>query len=256
MARLTVEQIQVLSDNYVYLLHDPGSGATAAVDPSAAEPVLAKIEEKGWRLTHILNTHHHHDHTGGNLTLKQATGCTIVGARHDAGRIPGIEVELRNRDTYMVGGASAMIMEVPGHTVGHIAYWFPESHALFCGDTLFALGCGRLFEGTPEQMWDSLCRLRELPGDTLVYCAHEYTQSNARFARTVERDNDALKRRIAEIDGLRAKGLPTVPSRLDEECETNPFLRADVDSVKRGVGLPDGDPARVFAEIRRRKDAF
>ncbi len=149
-----------------------------------------------------------------------------------------------------------MVIDVPGHTVGHIAYWFPESHALFCGDTLFCLGCGRLFEGTAEQMWASLLKLRSLPDETMVYCAHEYTQSNARFARTVERDNAELIGRIAEIDARRGRRLPTVPAPLAVERATNPFLRADIESVKKGVGLPGADAARVFAEIRRRKDAF
>lgn len=257
MAVLQIEQIPVLKDNYVYLAHDPSTGATAAVDPAVHEPVLERLAATGWRLSHILNTHHHGDHTGGNLALKEITGCTIVGAGHDAERIPGIDVRVRDGETYMLGKAAALVMAVSGHTVGHIAYWFPESQALFCGDTMFALGCGRLFEGTAEQMWDSLSKLRALPAETRVYCAHEYTQSNARFARTVERTNQALLDRIAEIDALRARQKPTVPSLLGVERETNPFLRADVDTVKRGVGLPDAaDPAQVFAEIRRRKDAF
>lgn len=256
MSKIQVEQIPVLSDNYVYLVHEPSTGATAAVDPSVPEPVLAMLQRKGWRLTHILSTHHHQDHTGGNLVLKRETGCTIVGARSDAARIPGIDVEVGERDSFLLGAAAATVVEVPGHTLGHIAYYFPDSHALFCGDTLFALGCGRLFEGSPAQMWSSLSKLRALPGDTLVYCAHEYTQSNARFARTVERGNQALLDRIRSIDTLRARNMPTVPSRLDEEVETNPFLRADFETVQQAVGLPDGDPVQVFAEIRRRKDAF
>ncbi len=251
-----IEQLPVLSDNYVYLLHEPSSGCTAAVDPAVAEPVLEALRRRGWSLSHILNTHHHHDHTGGNLALKQATGCTVVGARGDAARIPGIDRMVGDGDSVALGAATARVFEVPGHTSGHIAYWFADSTALFCGDTLFGLGCGRLFEGSPEQMWASLSTLRGLPDDTLVYCAHEYTQSNARFARTIEPDNPALLARIRDIDAARSRGLPTVPSRLDLERDTNPFLRADRDSVGRAVGLEGAEPARVFAEIRRRKDGF
>ncbi|MTJ80934.1 MAG: hydroxyacylglutathione hydrolase [Telmatospirillum sp.] len=256
MAPMQIEQIPVLSDNYVYLVHDPDSGATAVVDPAVAEPVQDALARHGWTLTHILNTHHHNDHTGGNLALQKATGAVVVGSRQDAQRIPGITVKVGDGDSFLLGSKAAMVMDVPGHTVGHIAYWFPESHALFCGDTLFAMGCGRLFEGSAAQMWASLSKIRSLPDDTAVYCAHEYTQSNARFARTVERDNPDLTARIADIDARRGRGLPTVPSSLGLEKKTNPFLRADVDSVKRGVGLPDEDPPLVFAEIRRRKDAF
>lgn len=256
MTKLEVEQVPVLRDNYVYLLHDPATQATAAVDPSVAEPVQERLAAKGWRLTHILNTHHHDDHTGGNLALKRATGAQVVAARHDAQRIPGIDIEVGDGDAFLLGTAAAMVIAVPGHTLGHIAYWFPESQALFCGDTLFAMGCGRLFEGTPEQMWHSLLKLRGLPDDTLVYCAHEYTQSNARFARLVERDNADLLARVADIDARRSRRLPTVPSLLSLERATNPFLRADEERVKKGVGLPYAEPVDVFAEIRRRKDAF
>lgn len=257
MTRLAIEQIPILTDNYVYLAHDPESGVTAAIDPGAAPPVLERLDAKGWRLTHILNTHHHNDHVGGNLALKEATGASIVGHRKDAERIPGIDIEVGDGDSFLLGSAAAMVMDVPGHTVGHIAYWFPESHALFCGDTLFALGCGRLFEGTGEQMWHSLKKFRPLPDDTLVYCAHEYTESNANFARTVERHNPELLARIEEIRKTRQQHRPTVPSTLGVERRTNPFLRADTDSVKAGVGMtPDADPALVFTEIRRRKDAF
>jgi hydroxyacylglutathione hydrolase len=257
MTRIVVEQIPVLSDNYVYLLHEPESGATAAVDPAVAEPVQAALAAHGWRLTHILNTHHHGDHTGGNLELKRATGAQVVGARRDAGRIPGIDVEVREGDTFLLGHAAAMVFETPGHTDGHIAFWFPDSHALFCGDTLFSLGCGRLFEGTPTQMWDSLLKLRDLPPDTGVYCAHEYTASNGRFAKLVERHNPALAARLEQVNRLRAAGQPTVPSTLADERATNPFLRADEATIARAVGMePGSDPARVFAELRRRKDVF
>jgi hydroxyacylglutathione hydrolase len=257
MTKLAIEQIPVLTDNYVYLAHDSVSGATAVIDPAVAPPVLERLDAKGWRLTHILNTHHHNDHVGGNLALKEATGAVIVGNRKDAERIPGIDIEVGDGDSFLLGGAAALVMDVPGHTVGHIAYWFPESHALFCGDTLFALGCGRLFEGTGEQMWHSLKKFRALPDDTLVYCAHEYTESNANFARTVERHNPDLAARIDEIKKARQQHRPTVPSTLGIERKTNPFLRADFAEVKAAVGmLPDTDPALVFSEIRRRKDAF
>lgn len=257
MTRIVVEQIAVLSDNYVYLLHEPESGATAAVDPAVAEPVLAELARRQWRLTHILNTHHHGDHTGGNLELKHATGAQVVGARRDAQRIPGIDVEVREGDTFLLGHAAAMVFETPGHTTGHIAFWFPDSHALFCGDTLFSLGCGRLFEGTAEQMWDSLRKLRDLPDDTRVYCAHEYTAANGRFARLVERGNATLLTRVEQVARLRGAELPTVPSLMADERAANPFLRADSADVARAVGMEPGtDPARVFAELRRRKDVF
>ncbi len=256
MSNLQIEQIPVLQDNYIYLLHDEASQATAAVDPAVAGPVEERLAAKGWTLTHILNTHHHSDHTGGNLALKQRYQACVVGARSDSRRIPGIDVQVAEGDSFVLGTAAATVLAVPGHTSGHIAFWFAESRALFCGDTLFAMGCGRLFEGTAEQMWSSLQKLRGLPDDTRVYCAHEYTQSNARFARTIERGNADLNKRIEEIDARRSRNLPTVPSLLALERATNPFLRADVAAVKKDVGLPDGDAVSVFAEIRRRKDAF
>jgi len=256
MPSLQIHQIPVLSDNYVYLAHDPESEATAAVDPAVAPPVLETLDRLGWKLTHILNTHHHHDHVGGNLELKRATGCTIVGNRADAKRIPGLDVGVTEGDTVALGARTARIIEVYGHTVGHIAYWFEDSSALFCGDTLFALGCGRLFEGTPDQMWSSLGKLRDLPGDTRVYCAHEYTQSNAAFAMSVDPDNQALRERAEQIRVMRASDKPTVPSTLAEERATNPFLRADTADLRRAAGLPGGDPVAVFAEIRRQKDVF
>lgn len=253
---LVIQQIPELSDNYVYLAHDADTAATAVVDPAVAGPVLAALDKNGWRLTHILNTHHHGDHVGGNMEIKAATGCTVVGPRADRSRIPGIDVALGDGETYLLGSAKAHVFDVPGHTRGHIAYWFPDSAALFCGDTLFALGCGRLFEGTPAQMWTSLNKLRALPADTRVYCAHEYTQANARFALSVDPDNADLVARAARIDEIRARGAPTVPSTLGEECATNPFLRADAPGLKTALGLADADPIAVFAETRHRKDMF
>ena len=253
---LEIHQIPVLSDNYVYLAHDAASGQTAVVDPATTDEVFAALSDKGWTLTHILNTHHHMDHVGGNQILKEATGCTIVGPRADAGRIPGIDIEVGDGDTYTLGSSTARVYDVPGHTRGHIAYWFGDSDALFIGDTLFALGCGRLFEGTPDQMWHSLSKIIDLPDDTLVYCAHEYTQSNANFAITVEPDNEMLMDRAREIDEMRARGERTVPSTMAIERATNPFLRPDSPDLQRTLGLEGADLVTVFAETRKRKDNF
>jgi len=256
MPELQIHQILALGDNYIYLLHDPRSGATAVVDPAEAEPVLAVLEETGWRLTHILITHHHHDHTDGNLPLKARTGAVVVGARADRERIPGIDIMLGGEDRLVFGDMTVEILEVPGHTSGHLAYWFKDAAALFCGDTLFALGCGRVFEGTPEQMWESLRKLRALPPETRVFCAHEYTAANARFAVTVDPSNAGLLDRKRRVDALRAEGKPTVPSVMAEEVATNPFLRADAPELQRAIGLEGHAPAEVFAEVRRRKNAF
>lgn len=239
---LEIVQIPVLADNYVYLVHEPASGATAVVDPALAEPVFLALEQRGWRLTHILNTHHHGDHIGGNLELKARTGCTVVGFAGDIARIPGIDVEVSEGGRVVLGEVSAQVLEVPGHTTGHIAYWFAEDDALFCGDTLFALGCGRLFEGTAEQMWTSLEKIRALPPATRLYCAHEYTLANGRFALSVDPENLSLVARMTRVNDARANNEPTVPSLLIEELATNPFLRVD--------------DWRAFAALRQRKDAF
>ena len=253
---LEIVQIPVLNDNYVYLLHDAASGRSGVVDPAVPEPVLAELQRRGWRLDVILNTHHHPDHVGGNLALRDATGCAIVGPRGEAARIPGIGEQLGEGDVFALGDSRAKVFDVPGHTAGHIAYWFADDHALFCGDTLFALGCGRLFEGSPAQMWASLRKLAALPDATRVYCAHEYTESNARFAVTVEPGNAALLARQDRIRALRAAGTPTVPSSLGEERATNPFLRPMSADLRATLGLAGADDVAVFAETRRRKDTF
>jgi hydroxyacylglutathione hydrolase len=253
---LEIEQIPTRRDNYVYLVRESGQGKVGVIDPSDAEPVIAALDRLGWKLTDIINTHHHNDHTGGNLELKEKYGCVVTGPRADHDRIAGIDVDVGDGDTFVLGDAEAMVFDTPGHTRGHIAYWFPESRALFCGDTLFALGCGRTFEGTAEQMWTSLGKLRALPDDTRVFCAHEYTQSNAKFAVTIETGNRALLERAKEVDALRAAGKRTVPSLLGLEKATNPFLRADVPAVGEAVGRSTEDPVAVFAEVRLRKDNF
>lgn len=256
MAELQIDLVPCLTDNYAYLIHDPEAGVTGIVDPSEADPVFAALKRKGLKLTHILNTHHHWDHTGGNLPLKEATGAQIVGPRADAERIPGIDLALGDGDAWTFGTQTARIFDIPGHTKGHIAFWFADSKAVFTGDTLFAMGCGRLFEGTPAQMWSSLQKLMALPPETRVYCGHEYTQSNARFAVTVEPDNADLTERAREVDRLRAEGRPTIPSTIGLERATNPFLRPTSPSLAGHVGRGTEDPVAVFAETRRRKDSF
>ena len=256
MANLEVHQFPCLNDNYGYLVHDPASGFTAAIDTPEVEPINAALEQKGWKLTHILNTHHHFDHAGGNEALKAQWGCQVVGSASDASRIPGIDVKVGDGEAFTFGEHEVRVFDVSGHAIGHIAYFFTQEHLLFCGDALFALGCGRLFEGTPAQMWDSLQKLRDLPDDTVVYCAHEYTQANARFAVTVEPQNEALQARAREIDDLRAKGQPTVPSTIGLEKATNPFLRPMSEDLQETLGLTGADLVEVFAETRRRKDSF
>lgn len=253
---LEVHMFPCLSDNYGFLIHDAEADVTAVVDTPEVAPINAALAEKGWRLTHILNTHHHFDHAGGNESLKKEWGCTVVGAANDAGRIPGIDVRVTDGDTYEFGNHTARVLEVPGHTTGHIAYYFADDGIAFVGDTLFALGCGRLFEGTPQQMWTSLRKLMALPDDTTVYCAHEYTQANAAFALTVEPGNEALVARSAEIDRLRADGIPTVPTTIGLEKATNPFLRPDSENLRATIGLETAELVEVFAETRRRKDSF
>ncbi len=256
MSKLEVRQIPVLRDNYIYLARDPATGVCAAIDPAVAGPVLDTLAKLDWRLTHVLNTHHHHDHVGGNIELKRATGCTIVGNAADAARIPGIDVRVADGDTFALGTRAAKVIAVSGHTIGHIAYWFSGDEVLFCGDTLFALGCGRLFEGTPAQMWHSLSRLRALPPETRAYCAHEYTEANAAFALSIDPSNPALVERAASIRAQRRRGEPTVPSTLGDERRTNPFLRADEAALAKAAGLAGQDPVSVFADIRKRKDYF
>ena len=253
---IEVYQIPCLSDNYGFLVHDLTTGNTASIDSPEVGPINAALEEKGWQLTHILNTHHHFDHAGGNEELKAKWGCTVVGAANDAERIPGIDVRVREGDVYALGDSKAQVFEVPGHTSGHVAYYFSEDGVAFVGDTMFALGCGRLFEGTPDQMWSSLSKLMALPDDTVVYCAHEYTQANAAFALSVEPDNPELQARAQEIAELRAKGVPTVPTTIGLERATNPFVRPDSANLQETIGMVGDGPVAVFAETRKRKDSF
>lgn len=223
---LEIVRIPVLSDNYVWLVHEPASGETMVVDPAVAPPVLEKAEELGWKISQIWNTHWHPDHTGGNAEIKQATGCTITGPAAEAGRIPTLDVQVKGGDVVRLGDVTADVLDVPAHTAGHIAFHFAKDKAAFVGDTLFAMGCGRLFEGTAEQMFGNMRALEALGDDTAIYCAHEYTLSNGRFALTVEPDNRALVQRMAEVVALRDRGEPTVPTTIALEKATNPFMRA------------------------------
>jgi len=244
-----------LKDNYGFLVRDE-AGAVATIDTPDAAAIDRELERAGWRLTHILNTHWHPDHAGGNLALKEKWGCRIIAPSGEASRIAGIDETVGEDDIVALGNSQARVIETPGHTLGHIIYHFASDGVAFVGDTIFAIGCGRLFEGTAERMWASLSRIAALPPDTRLYCAHEYTQANARFALTVDGANPALKARAAEVDQARAKGRPTVPTTVALERATNPFLRADNPALARAVGLIAASPAEVFAEIRRLKDNF
>lgn len=249
-------QIPARRDNYIYALHDEAMGVTAVIDPADAAPVMDMLKERMWGLDMILVTHHHNDHVGGIEELKEATGCIVVGYDHDAKRIPGIDRRMEEGERVTVGRILGELMFVPGHTLGHVAYYFPELKLLFSGDTLFSLGCGRLFEGTPGQMLASLRRIMALPDDTVICCTHEYTEANGRFALTVEPENLDLKMRLDEVARLRRKGLPTVPMLLGEEKKTNPFLRPDSPEIRRNLDFELARDIGVFTELRHRKDVF
>ncbi|MCZ4259615.1 hydroxyacylglutathione hydrolase [Limimaricola sp. G21655-S1] len=246
--------VPCLSDNYAFLLHDAGTGRTALVDAPEAAPIRRALDAHGWKLSDILLTHHHDDHVAGVAELRD--GARVIGARADAHRLPPLDLEVAPGDPLEVLGVKVEVIDVPGHTLGHVAFHFPQDHMAFTADSLMALGCGRLFEGTADQMWDSLRKLRDLPGQTLICSGHEYTETNARFALTIEPDNQALRDRAAAIARARAEGRPTVPSHLSEERATNPFLRADMPELQRAAGLEGHSAAQVFAEIRSRKDRF
>jgi len=256
MADLEIHQFPCLADNYGVLVRDARSGATASIDAPDARAVEAALAAKGWRLTHILTTHHHGDHTGGNLALKQATGCTIIGPAGEAGRVPGIDQRVGEGDVVAFGLNRVKVFDTPGHTAGHISYWFEEAAVAFVGDTLFSLGCGRVLEGDHRTMWASLQKIAALPPETQLYCGHEYTLSNGRFAVTIDPDNAALRARIAEAESQRARGEPTLPTRIETELAANPFLRPQSPSIRERLGMKDAEDWQVFGEIRSRKDRF
>ncbi len=244
-----------LSDNYGVLLHDPETGATASIDAPAAAPVEAALKATGWTLTDILVTHHHHDHIGGIDALKKKYKCRVVAPAKGKG-IPGVDETVHEGDEVKVGNLTAKVIETPGHTLDHIAYWFPKDRLAFVGDTLFSIGCGRVIEGNAEMMWRSLVKLRDLPNETLVYCGHEYTAANIRFALTVDKDNPVLQARADQVGKLIAEGEPTIPVTIGDEKLANPFLRADVPDLAVDIGMAGKPAAQVFAEIRERKNKF
>lgn len=253
---LQIETIPCLSDNYAYLAHDPATGETAVVDVPEAAPILNALAEKGWRATQVLITHHHADHVQGLSDLLAQHDAKVVGHAADAARLPPLDLSVSEGDTVSIGGETGHVMDVSGHTVGHIAFHFPQSAVVFTADSLMALGCGRVFEGTMPQMWDSLSKLAALPPETTVCSGHEYTAANARFALTIDPDNPDLISRVEAVDAARAQGRPTVPSRLSEELATNPFLRAADPGIQAHLGMTGADAVTVFAEIRTRKDNF
>ncbi len=244
-----------LSDNYGVLLHDPDTGATVSIDAPEAAPVEEALKQTGWKLTDILVTHHHHDHTGGIAELKKKYKCRVVGPAKGKD-IPGVDETVSEGDEVKVGNLTAKVIETPGHTLDHISYWFPKDHIAFVGDTLFSIGCGRVIEGNAEMMWRSLKKLRDLPNETQIYCGHEYTKANVKFALTIDADNPVLEARAAQVDQLIAEGAPTIPVTIGDEKLANPFLRADVPDLAVDIGMAGKPAAEVFGEIRGRKDRF
>ncbi len=252
-----VFQFPCLSDNYGALIHDSGSGRTAAIDAPDGAAVIAAAQAQGWKLTDLLITHHHADHVQGVPAVRAAfPGLRVIGPAGEAARIGGVDVEVKEGDYVEIGALKARVIETPGHTAGQVNYLFEEDQIAFTGDTLFSLGCGRVLETPLPVMWSSLAKLAALPGETQVYCGHEYTEANARFALSIEPGNVDLVARAEAVKALRAKGLPTLPTTIALELATNPFLRAEIPAVQKAVGLEGADPAQVFAEIRRRKDSF
>ncbi len=254
MARLQIHQFPCLSDNFGVLIHDPDRGVTASIDAPDAAQVRAALAETGWKLSSIFTTHHHGDHTAGNLALKQETGCVIIGPREEAARVPGIDTQVGEGDAFRFGNHQVHVLDTPGHTAGHVSYWMPSAASAFVGDTLFAMGCGRVIEGTMEMMWMSLSKIARLPPATQLYCGHEYTVANAKFGLTIEPENEKLKARFGEVQALRAAGKATLPTRVDVELETNVFLRPHVPAIRKRLGMEGAQDWQVFGEIRERKN--
>lgn len=253
---MDIHLVPLPPDNYAYLLRDDEGPSVGIVDPGSAEPILDALAERGWSLTHIFATHHHGDHVGGVAELATRTGAAVIAAEADRDRIPAVTRFVSDGDSVAFGSVTANVLFIPGHTAGHIAFHLPAASAVFTGDTLFALGCGRLLGGTAAQLWDSLRRLRSLPDDTRVFCGHEYTAANARFARSVDPGNPALEAYADEVTARRAAGQPTIPTTIGREQATNPFLRADDPALQAAAGLMGRPAVEVFAELRARKDAF
>lgn len=249
---LTLVTVPCLADNYAYLLHNDATGDTALIDAPEPGPIRAALEARGWTLSQIALTHHHYDHVDGVEDLRGTA--QVIGAAADAHRLPDLDVALAPGDGFALAGATAVALDVPGHTVGHLAFHVPEERLLFSADSLMAMGCGRLFEGTPDMMWRSLKTLRALPGDTLVCSGHEYTQTNAAFCVDLDPDHGPTRDRAARIDAARTRGEATVPSRLSEECETNPFLRADDPGLAKSLGMAGATAVEIFAAIRNKRD--
>ena len=245
---IEIRQIPARDDNYALLFHDTATGATAAIDAPEVDAVEDALEETGWRLTDILVTHHHYDHVEGIPALKAKWGARVVASTHDRDRVPAVDLAVDDGDTVLVGSVPVTALALPGHTLGHLGWWLPEAKVVFVGDTLFSLGCGRLFEGSAAQMWASLLKLRALPPETRVYCGHEYTEANGRFAATIEPENPDLAARLVEVRDLRLEGRPTLPTTIAREAATNPFLRADEPAVKAALAMTDRPDAEVFAE--------
>ncbi len=243
-----------LSDNFGYLIHDPASGATASIDAPEAAPVIKALQREGWHLTDILVTHHHADHVGGIAELKQKYDCRVVAPHDKTAAIPEVDERVKQGDTVKIGTLTARVLETPGHTLDHVSYVFDDERALFAADTLFSIGCGRVFEGTYPMMWESLLKLRALPDDMRLYCGHEYTASNVKFALGIEPNNPALQARAKDVEALRAAGKPTIPVLLGDEKKANVFLRADAPEVAAAVGLASKNAADVFGELRERKN--
>lgn len=256
MPSLDIHQFPCRSDNYGVLIHDADAGVTATIDAPELAPIEAALKEKGWTLTHIITTHHHHDHVEGHAALKAKYGCKVIAPAKEASKIPGTDETVKEGDTFMFGNFRVETIETPGHTLGQVNYFIPDAKVAFTGDTLFALGCGRIFEGTPAQMWASMEKLKKLPADTTIYCGHEYTLSNAKFALSVDPYNVKLQARAKEIEALRAEGKPTLPTAMALELETNPFLRPHDAAIRAHLGMENASDEAVFTEIRRRKDGF
>lgn len=253
---LNIIQLTALEDNYIYIIHDPRSGDTAVIDPTLAETVLQVLHQNHWPLKYILNTHHHWDHINANVALKHLTKCQIATSVFDYSRIPGADFALQEGQSINLGEINITIIDTPGHTQGHIAFYCPTVNALFCGDTLFAMGCGRLLEGSAEQLWQSLQKIQALPLETRIYCAHEYTQNNGRFALTLEPNNLQLQQRVAHVNALRQLNLSTIPCTLADELATNPFLRTCSLSLRQTLNLVDASDVAVFTALRQLKDHF